>query len=352
MSFSGGRSSGWVDYDTTRGSKKRSTRSTHFGSVASATLDDMKGDCHSAKELFPMSEGKVRSINCFHKHPIVDILDVTGSMGDQAYVAYDRASDFFKYLHNKKYLEDPAISFAAVGDADGDNAPIQICQFSQSTELLTFLKKIWLEGKGGGQSCESYEMMMYYYALHCTLDCPEIAFFFITGDEGFYNPLKPDQIKRYFGDKVKAIDPTVYFELVKEKFMGNVFRLNIPYHGGSPHILAQWREVLGTNVIELRDTSLVTEIKLGLIALTTRTRTLDTYLEDADEFIKDFQDRCDDGRTAAAKKKDRENQLAELKDILIPYSQTITALAKVDVRGLLPIKSASTRGKRTALAKK
>ena len=49
---------------------------------------------------------------------------------------------------------------------------------------------MYLEGGGGGNQIESYELAAYFYARHVELKHLELPFFFITGDEGMYNEIK------------------------------------------------------------------------------------------------------------------------------------------------------------------
>ena len=65
------------------------------------------------------------------------------------------------------YMEDPSICFAAVGDANSDQAPLQITEFAEGSAIDNQLSKLWLEGGGGGQHYETYELAAYFFANHC-----------------------------------------------------------------------------------------------------------------------------------------------------------------------------------------
>jgi hypothetical protein len=49
---------------------------------------------------------------------------------------------------------------------------------------------MFLEGGGGGNSHESYELAAYFYLENSKLDNVKAPFFFVTGDEFFYDKIK------------------------------------------------------------------------------------------------------------------------------------------------------------------
>ena len=56
---------------------------------------------------------------------------------------------------------------------------------------------MYLEGGGGGNMHESYELAAYFYANACELANSELSFFFVTGDEKFYETLSVKTIHEY-----------------------------------------------------------------------------------------------------------------------------------------------------------
>lgn len=221
------------------------------------------------------------------ENPIVIALDGTGSMGDWARIIYDKLPLFWHELVKKEYLKDPEISFAVVGDANCDNTPIQICNFAKSSELDTWLKKIYLEGGGGGQYHESYELTAWYYANKMQITArPEDAFFFFIGDEGFYPDIEASFIrdlcdKNYKGGDVDAKDA---FAALQRKM--NVFLVHKKYDicGGSEidkKIVKEWEPILGVqNILPLDQAKAVIDVMLGAISIVAKTRTLDDYVVD------------------------------------------------------------------------
>jgi hypothetical protein len=330
----------FIDFDTTR--KHRTHSSGAFGSVSDDTylkIGRVKG---ASAALLPLVNGKCRTVDCFHRHPIVCMLDVTGSMGDSVYVIYEKLGTFFLEIQKQNYLDDPAISFAAIGDCYCDDAPLQVAQFSQSMELTSYLEQFYIEHGGGGQARESYETMLYYYSKYCELQNTEVPFLFIIGDEGFYERVSGDHRRKYFGEPLAMdISAEVVFDELKKKFAGNVFLLHLPYGSDADEkILRQWRAMLGEKVIHLDDPSLVIEVMLGIIAMTMDKRSMKTYLDDFRVlYTADRLKSVDPGPD------DTEEKIRAMRKILTPYSQSV-ALAKVEVAGGLPASTDNTRNRR------
>src|ERR1700710_3021004 len=119
---------------------------------------------------------------------IVFALDVTGSMGEiPRLLATQQLPRFMKVLTDCK-VPDPQILFLAVGDATSDRSPLQVGQFETTGELMDqWLTRSHLEGGGGAIGEESYELALYFLALHTEMDCfvkrGKRGYLFMTGDE-------------------------------------------------------------------------------------------------------------------------------------------------------------------------
>jgi hypothetical protein len=333
----------FIDFDTTR--KHRTHSSGAFGSVSDDTYLKIGRVTSANAALQPLVNGKCRTVDCFHRHPIVCMLDVTGSMGDSVYVIYEKLGTFFLEIQKQNYLDDPAISFAAIGDCYCDRSPLQVAQFSQSTELIGYLEQFYIEHGGGGQTSESYETMLYYYSKYCELQNTEVPFLFIIGDEGFYEKVSGEHRRKHFGEPLAGdLGAEGVFAEIKKKFAGNVFLLHLPYSSGSDadeRILRQWRAMLGENVIHLDDPTLVVEVMLGIIAMTMNKRSMKTYLDDFRVLYT-----ADRLKSAIPGPDDTEEKIRAMRKILAPYSQSVNALAKVQVDGGLPASDDNTRSRR------
>ena len=106
-------------------------------------------------------------------------------------------------LLRKGYLAHPQILIGGIGDATCDRAPLQIGQFESGIEIDQDLAKLWLEGGGGGQQTESYELAMYFMARKTAIDCYENrgqrGYLFLIGDEMPYRRVKRKEVAGILG---------------------------------------------------------------------------------------------------------------------------------------------------------
>ena len=86
-------------------------------------------------------------------------IDVTGSMGMIAEaLAREGLGVLFNEILNRKPVSDPHVMFMAIGDANCDSAPLQVSQFECNDAVIEQLTDIYLEGRGGGNDFESYNL--------------------------------------------------------------------------------------------------------------------------------------------------------------------------------------------------
>ncbi len=144
------------------------------------------------------------------EHPqslaIAVLFDVTGSMRDVPRTLQAKLPQLLGLLLRKGYVTDPQIMFGAIGDATCDRAPLQIGQFESDNRMDDDLGRILLEGGGGGQKTESYELALYFMARHTVTDCfakrGRRGYLFIIGDEMAYPRVKPGEVRD--GDRRRA----------------------------------------------------------------------------------------------------------------------------------------------------
>jgi len=158
---------------------------------------------------------------------------------------------------------------------------LQITEFGQGKEIDQLISKMVLYRSGGGNDHESYELAAYFYLNHCEIANSEYPFFFITGDEGYWDSFSHLVVKEFLGKDINSgsIDAFQVWQLLKEKF--NVFLVKKKYRQKE---IIQWNKALGEErVLDIEHPKAVMDIILGAIALTTGSRTMDTYIKDMKE---------------------------------------------------------------------
>jgi hypothetical protein len=195
------------------------------------------------------------------------LFDVTGSMGNvprQLQAKLPKLLGLLTGTGGASYVENPQIMFGAIGDATCDRAPLQIGQFESDNRMDGDLERILLEGGGGGQKRESYELAMYFMARHTSTDCFEKrgkrGYLFIVGDEMAYSSVSPNEASAWIGDTFdRSIAlPAIVAELTSRWDTYYLLPQGAAY-AGDGEVLGFWRGLLGENVLELADLDAVCE---------------------------------------------------------------------------------------------
>lgn len=259
--------------------------------------------------------GKILNSNT--KTPIIIVLDVTGSNINFARVVYDKLPMFYGQIEQKGYLEDFDISFCAVGDAYCDDYPLQVGNFAKGIELDSVIEKIVLEGRGGGQYSESYELAAYYLFKNTKFAAGSEPIIFFIGDENPYPTVNKSQAELFGIECIEnGIEP---FKLLREKVDDNVFMLLNKYCGRDfkSEITSCWEKLLAPeHVIKISEEKAIVDLMLGIISMVSATRTLETYKVDM----------LDRGQTQA-RIEGVSNSLKGLSNSLVPVKVT-GAIAK------------------------
>jgi len=249
----------------------------------SAQAEEVLGQSSLHAEMEPLN----RTVICRHKSPVVVAIDVTGSMGNWSKIIYDKLPMFYGQIMMQGYLEDPSICFLGVGDANSDEAPLQVGEFCQGAALDNWIAKLWLEGKGGGQNHETYELAGYFAAQKMIFDgATNKPFLFFTGDEGFYPCVLEEHIAEIVDESYAEgnVPSDALFRDLRDKF--HVFLLHKPYFDAQINevLRAKWEAVIGgEHILELTDAKSVIDVMLGAIAMVSGTRTIDQYMVDLDD---------------------------------------------------------------------
>ena len=217
---------------------------------------------------------KLRENRDSDAHPsslgIVFALDVTGSMGAiPDLLARRELPRFMKVLEDCK-VRDPQLLFCAVGDATSDAAPLQVGQFESTAELMDqWLVWSYLEGGGGGSGQESYELAMYFMAVHTEMDCwtrrGKRGYLFMTGDELPYPKLSRHIVEKVVGDHLD--DDLTAEEIVAELQITFAPFFIIPDAERARRCERRWRDLLGDHVIVTERPEDICYVAAGAVSL-------------------------------------------------------------------------------------
>ena len=274
--------SSYVDSLVNRGYSKKSVMDA---SVRLSTMDSMNTDqVYTCSELHPDLNpyGVIRECCDSEEHPntvpVIFALDVTGSMGPTARACAAQINEIITSL-NKDY---PDVQFMTmgIGDFACDEAPLQVTQFESDTRIFDQMMNIYFEGRGGGNSYESYTAA-WYFALHqCKLDCwkrGKKGIIITMGDEPL-NPYLPGRrLHRVTGGPSQDVGTHELYKEVCEKY--DVYHLAIDdprnsYKHYFQSIDASFGKLLGDHLI----VSTIKELpqKVAAIVASANTETAET----------------------------------------------------------------------------
>ncbi len=223
------------------------------------------------------------------EHPnsnaVIISLDVTGSMGKVVRGIHANLPQLHELLLGHRYLADPQVCFAAVGDATCDAVPFQIGQFESDNRMDENLENVVIEGGGGGQKTESYELMFYAAARHTAADCWDKrgrkGYLFIIGDETAYPAANAVQVRAVFGDGLAENVPLR--QLVAETVAKWHVYFVIPggaSYGRDPQIVGFWSDLIGPDrVIALQSPEQTSECIATTIGVNERVVDVPTAVE-------------------------------------------------------------------------
>ncbi len=212
------------------------------------------------------------------KHPIVIVLDVTGSNINFARLVYDKLPMFYGNIEQKGYVKDFDICICAVGDAKYDNYPIQIGTPAKGIEIDSWLEKIVLESGGGGNEYESYEVMAHYLANNTEFreDAEPVLFF--IGDEATSEIVSRRECERVGIECAEDYNP---WPELRKKFKDNVYVMLNKYCGDNfnERFTKTWQKVMPPeHTIKIPEEKAIVDLMLGVLAL--QKEDLDVYAID------------------------------------------------------------------------
>lgn len=275
MGGSSWSSNAYTDYETSRLASGRSAFTYHDDFISKTPYGSWK----THDDMNPLNVTRESRDSDAHPNSkaIAVFFDVTGSMGAVPRILQENLIKLMALLVEKNYVDDPQIMFGGIGDAYCDKAPLQVGQFESGTEMNDDLGKLLIEGGGGGQIKETYELGFYFLARHTSIDCwekrGEKGYVFFIGDEQPYPKVNADQVAFLIGDNIQQMTIEEIIAELQEKY--NVFFIipNEPGGGlssyvGDTRISGRWKELLNENVLFLDKTDAICEtiaLTIGLM---------------------------------------------------------------------------------------
>lgn len=249
---------------------------THDAAIRSGTKST--GVHESLDPKRPNTVGKIiresfDSDTAPNSRAVAVFFDVTGSMSTVPRVFVLKLQKLMAALVKKGFIPDPHVLFGAVGDAYSDRVPLQVGQFEGGNEIDDTLTNIFLEGNGGAQDMESYDLALYYMLKHTDIDCikkrGQKAYLFMLGDERLYPKVNRHQVEAIIGDTLQEDIPVE--DVIKELQKNwNVFWI-MPggtNHWGDSNVIEPMRKLFGQNYIMLENPEDVCELIVSTIGLT------------------------------------------------------------------------------------
>lgn len=194
---------------------------------------------------------------------LVVVSDVTGSMGQWPAVMFGKLPYLMHEL--KQYLGEQArLLIAAVGDATCDKYPLQIQEPKETfDEAKTALTALVVEGGGGGQNTESYELAAGYFLYGVDVARSVKPIMVFIGDENPYSNFNAAQL-RPFGIESENMSTPALFKALNEVF--DVYLIQKP-GAYTAETRAKWVALLPPeHVIPLDQPERVVDVLFGILA--------------------------------------------------------------------------------------
>ena len=249
---------------------------SHTSSVKTKTREEIFSSSHMLEKFDPkkitVRESRDSALNP-NSNAIIVALDVTGSMGINAeQLARNGLGVMVEEIIERKPVSDPHVMCMGIGDVKYDSAPLQVTQFEADITIAEDLKNIYLEGGGGGNCFESYNLAWYFAALNTSIDCYEKrgkkGYLFTLGDEEAPEDLLASEIRKVFGNQ-ETKDYTSEQLLNMASKMYHVYHIVVKQGSHARHyfddVMKSWKELLGQRVLVLEKNEDLAEVIVSTI---------------------------------------------------------------------------------------
>lgn len=206
------------------------------------------------------------------EHPnstaVLVCFDVTGSNISRAQIAQQNLPKLMGLL--TKYLPDPQVAIAANDDFKvKPKLCVQISDFESDNRVDEHLRNTILVSDGGGNSGESYDLLLYAAARKTVLDCAEKrkrkGYMFMYADEPLMTKVDPREVNAVFGDSIQGSIPIE--TIIKEaRELYHVFLIStvVPLYGAAE----QYEKLFGSEyVLTLQNPNMICELIGSVIGM-------------------------------------------------------------------------------------
>lgn len=206
--------------------------------------------------------------------PIIIASDVTGSMGMISdHIIRSGLGTLVQEIIDRQPVQDPQICCMAIGDIFYDRAPLQVTQFEPDVGITTQLEQMFLEGGGGGNRSESYQLPWYFATFHTSTDHYELrgekGYLFTIGDEEVPPTLEKAQLARIGITVQQDYTTEELYKMVSEKY--HTFHIIVEQGSHMRHrpheVRSSWKELMGDHAIQLRDYTKLSEVVVSVIQI-------------------------------------------------------------------------------------
>lgn len=207
--------------------------------------------------------------------PIIVAVDNTGSMGILAEsLIRTGLGVLLEEIYARKPVPDPHVMCMAFGDAWCDRAPLQATQFEADIRLAEQLSQFWIEGGGGGNNCESYNLPWYFATTRTKCDSflkrQKKGYLFTVGDEPPPPVLLAQHVDRFLGGGLQHdISTTDLLRIATSSW--EVFHIMIEegshYRRAGQQTARDWQRLLGQRAIALSDHTKLAELIVSAISV-------------------------------------------------------------------------------------
>lgn len=204
--------------------------------------------------------------------PIILASDVTGSMGMIAHELMSHGlNTLATEIYERRPVSDPHVMVMAVGDARCDAAPLQATQFEADIRIADQVRRLWLEGGGGGNGGESYSAAHVFAGLRTETDSTRLrgkkGYLFTIGDEPIHDGLTRNELARIFGGHAeRGLSARECVALAQQSY--DVFHIVVMEGYAATnlnHVLSTWKPLLPERVLLLDDHRRLAEVVVSAI---------------------------------------------------------------------------------------